>query len=165
MRRLLLALALAFVGCGDDVVCPWVQFVDGFQLVVDSESWDAAQYQIEVTYTDRYGETGFACNVVVPPFVQDGALDGGFALAADAGIDSSGGFRCTPLAATARGASGQVGQAIRLTFEGTPASAHVVIKDGSTTLHDSEVSIAYEAAYPYGRQCGLLNRGAALIEL
>lgn len=164
MRRFVLALALASVSCADDTVCPLVQYVDGFQLVVDSETWDAAQYQIEVTYTDRFGNAGFACNVVVPTFVADGALDGGFALSPDAGIDSSGTFRCAPLVATGRVASGQVGQAIELIFDGAPASARVVIKNGGVMLHDSEVTIAYEAVYLYGR-CGLLNRGAARIEL
>lgn len=161
MRRWPLALLLA-TACLDDTLCPWVSYVDGFQLVLTSERWSMAQYSIQVSYTDESGSASFRCDVPIPALPP---LDAGSTLAADAGIDARGQFACTPEAPTGRLGSGQAGQQLVLGFEGTPTSAHVIVSDMGRLVLEQDVALSYQILRPAGDDCPGPKRAFVGIEL
>jgi hypothetical protein len=141
-RRCLVAL-LALAGCSDEHSCPAVQEFNGFTLVLDDDVWEAARYSIEVSYSDKAGDHAYRCDVPIP------AVDGD----RDAGIEGL--FECVSLRA---GQSfdlprGRAGKALVLTFDGTPTTAHLVVRDKDMLVVERDLRLDYETSYRFGEHC------------
>ncbi len=162
MKRWLLGL-LFVASCVDDSLCPFVTYIDGFTLVVSSSTWPSGPYNVTVTYDGA--KLVFSCAVSVPVISFDGGappLTAPF----DAGVDSRGRFSCTSGGTpTGYRASGQAGQELELNFEGTPASVHVNVRNGTETLLDQEVPLGFQIVRPDGPDCPGPLRASARLEL
>ncbi|HEX5656977.1 MAG TPA: hypothetical protein VFX59_07265, partial [Polyangiales bacterium] len=61
--------------------------------------------------------------------------------------------------------SGQAGQELVLDFEGTPATAHVIVRDADSLVLEQDVTLDYQLQRPYGEDCSGPLRAGARIEL
>lgn len=161
--RALCILALTLVGC-DHVACPALFYIDAFKLVLEDQAWNPASYAIEVSYQDRFGSAQFLCQVSVPSVAWNGAIDGGLAALSDAGLGVPGRFACSPLQPTGRQAYGQAGKELVLAFEGTPTSAHLIVRDNGVLRLEQDVALSYQD-YPSGPACDGPRRANARIQL
>jgi hypothetical protein len=162
MMRRCATLLFALLGCSDDYACPLVAYIDGFQLVLDSATWTDARYSVEVSYTERNEPLAFRCDADLPTYE---ATDGGLVMSADAGVTARGNFDCVALNPTVHRASGSLGQAMVLRFEGTPATAHVVVREDGAIVKELDQPIRYQTSHPEGPHCSGVESGAARIEL
>jgi hypothetical protein len=171
IRRLTSCLVLVgLAACEDSRACTLVAYVDGFTLVLADDQWRPADYQIDVEYTDPLGSYGFRCNVPIPAYADDGAIDGGVttvsdAAVSDAAVDVPGSFSCQPLIPTGRRATAQAGQELVLRFEGTPESASVTVRAGSNVVLQQQVSLSYDIDEPNGAGCGDRKSATARLSL
>lgn len=164
IRHAACAFALALSAC-DASDCPGVFYVDGFTLLIEDADWNMARYSIEVSYADRFGAAAFRCDVAVPSITWSGSIDAGFALVPDGGVDTLGNFQCRPVLPTGRRSGGQAGQALLLTFEGTPGSVHLIISDNGTKVLEQDLTVPYQKLHHYGEDCDSQTLGAIRVKL
>lgn len=154
MRRLAPCLLLSTVACDAAVECPLIEYIDEFSIVLSDDTWRAAHYEIEASYEDDLGSFKFACDVDIPAYADDGAIDGGVNIATDAATKTAGYFACRPPNATGRRAHAQVGRELVLNFEGTPEEVHLIVREnGNVVLDNPHLRPAYRTRFRPG-ECG-----------
>jgi hypothetical protein len=159
-RLLLLLVALA--GCNrEDLGCYTLNNSGTFSIVLTNDVWMREDYRIIVSYESFGLRFAHVCDVSVPAFAWDGALDGGLPEISDGGpalglnhevpCRTVQGGELSGLGTLARVA---VGRALVATFPGTPLRAKLEVDTPAGRVLERELVLPEPGTYDEPRKCG-----------
>ncbi|MET0284904.1 MAG: hypothetical protein ABW352_10550 [Polyangiales bacterium] len=169
MRLLLLLVALA--GCNrEDLGCYTVGNGGSFSIVLTNDTWMREDYRIIVSYESFGQQFAHICDVSVPAFAWDGALDGGPPPVSDGGGALGFGVEvpCRTVQGSEFGASlarVAVGRALEAIFPGTPLRAKLEVDTPRGRVLERELELPARGSYEEPRKCDGRDDDSVFIEL